>query len=710
MCGLFGFIGSKKPNIAKIKILGLYNTKRGKDSCGYYYNGHIFRGVDKIKEFPDFIQNHIIADVSKPKSNVFIGHTRQASVGSSSIENCHPFNINGRYILAHNGTIENIWDLCSKYDVDDTDIHVDSKALGVLYDKVGPSILTEYRGYAALLIHDLKDPESLYVYHGGSKQFDYPTAPVLEERPLFYMETREGFYFSSLSEALDAIRDVEGQEPFKVELNKLIRVTGKEFNSNVFDVYRENNNVGVQKKTTVYYPANTCGTKNKNIGNDTKNTVVDLTRRLCNLPPIKVGQIKVDTPIKIEEETAPCRFYDLEKEGVKKYVWYWKGRHYDQDENLCNGMMFINSSGHVFSEASDGVYDYYFYRGILLNNNVAYERITDAMAEDSDFGKAIMSTKENFAKLMSKFSRYPITNIDYEANLIDNEFIRNCWYAEEKPAGAGITPVWSDRNYTFKAGNLIKVENAKKDSRDHILCDGGKITKYANSEYFDCPFVDDKKKETITEAKIISLPPIINAHFDNGEFMEKGDKHKEAIAKLMPYFYRKYDSISDIENKIPYQVYIAICKYQADLLACCTSPVTQDDIDTSYNQFIDAAVRDKSIFYDLMDGQFSDIKIYLEKALEEYPMADNPIQNEITTGDESLVDESFHIENEDDDEDELANQQAYASAFRDMQEPKSNIFHSIDRGEIDAAYYKEIAKRERERRDRKANQRNELCC
>ena len=34
MCGINGFISNKPGSIDKLKILGLYNTTRGTDSCG----------------------------------------------------------------------------------------------------------------------------------------------------------------------------------------------------------------------------------------------------------------------------------------------------------------------------------------------------------------------------------------------------------------------------------------------------------------------------------------------------------------------------------------------------------------------------------------------------------------------------------------------------------------------------------------------------
>ena len=62
-CGIYGFSG--KSNISKsdlrmalqkFKILGLYNETRGRDSCGVYVNGEIFKGTGPKKLFTDFIE------------------------------------------------------------------------------------------------------------------------------------------------------------------------------------------------------------------------------------------------------------------------------------------------------------------------------------------------------------------------------------------------------------------------------------------------------------------------------------------------------------------------------------------------------------------------------------------------------------------------------------------------------------------------------
>lgn len=686
-CGIFGFMGPKKPNLAKIKILGIYNTKRGRDSCGYYYNGRVFKGTDKIKEWPDFIQNHTIIDVGKPKSNVFIGHNRMASSGSVTLENCHPFSINDKLILAHNGTLDNIWELCNKYDVDFTDIHVDSKALGILYAKVGPSILSEYRGYAALLIHDVNDPESLYAYHGASRKYNYEASPIEEERPLFYMETREGYYFSSLEEALEAIRDVEGQEPFQLEVNKLIKITGKEF-KNMYDVPREWNNVGVQKKiTTVVTPKDTLGQNAS--GHNTK--VIDwrTAKRVAN---IKTSVMLLDNVIDIKDETVPCRFYDMERaEGEdKNFIFYWKGRYYDQDENQITGRVFLHAKhGTIHEEAAENIFEYYFYKGLLLNGKVAYERIMDAICEQNELGKQLFDPKENFAKIMSRYSRYPVTNMYDESCSITNEFVKQAWYVDNDHAKGGVSPIFCDRSYTFKAGNLVNIQNRDKEElRDVFLVDEANgVKKYVNSGYFDKPMPDVKKKVTKDNLVNLSDLKIISSHFDGGEFVEQGKPTEGSqTAKLMPFLNRVYKDLAEIEKVVPYQVYLAITYYLREVLESCANsyPITVADIDTSWFEFLSAALRDRVPFNQLFDPAFRSIESYLIQAITDY---DIPFEEE------GVEDKSFHIT---ESESEACNHTAYMKALGEMTEEsdeeknEGQIFYSEEREVVDAAYKEEV--------------------
>jgi len=109
MCGIFGYIGSKK-NATQIVFNGLKKLEyRGYDSWGIAVkNSNSIRydkHVGKISE----------TSVSLPKSLIAIGHTRWATHGAVTRINAHPhFSSNKSFMLAHNGIVENYQNLKKK--------------------------------------------------------------------------------------------------------------------------------------------------------------------------------------------------------------------------------------------------------------------------------------------------------------------------------------------------------------------------------------------------------------------------------------------------------------------------------------------------------------------------------------------------------------------------------------------------------------------
>lgn len=109
MCGIIGYVGKK--NAANILIDGLKSLEyRGYDSAGI-----AVVEKDKIKTIKSIGK---IANLEKevPKNiygNIGIGHTRWATHGGVTIENCHPHTVKN-VTLVHNGIIENYLDIKDK--------------------------------------------------------------------------------------------------------------------------------------------------------------------------------------------------------------------------------------------------------------------------------------------------------------------------------------------------------------------------------------------------------------------------------------------------------------------------------------------------------------------------------------------------------------------------------------------------------------------
>lgn len=111
MCGIIGYLGSK--NAVNYLINGLQKLEyRGYDSCGISLKQEkikTIKSVGKVKNLSSLISKDDYASIG-------IGHTRWATHGIPSINNCHPHNsYNNQFVLVHNGTIDNYQTLKDKY-------------------------------------------------------------------------------------------------------------------------------------------------------------------------------------------------------------------------------------------------------------------------------------------------------------------------------------------------------------------------------------------------------------------------------------------------------------------------------------------------------------------------------------------------------------------------------------------------------------------
>lgn len=594
MCGIYAFSGDSKPNLAKLKILGLANMSRGRDSCGVFYNGMLTKGVGTLKCFDDFIKEVIIEDVDNPDENVFIGHNRWSTVGANTVENAHPFLIDKEQIFAHNGTIKNIDDLLLKYNVDKIahDLQVDSKGLGLLLKMNGKSILEEYRGYAAFINHYRKEKNTIWIFKGASRKWNYDTSPVEEERPLFYAVHKEGIYLSSLEDSLKQIRDGEGQDPIEVEPNKLIKIIGSEYAVETIDVYRETCNIGIDSKVTVTYPK-TTPIHNTNVGQHMSIGTNSRAYQAVNQLPLRFERTIEPKKIDVNQETYPPRCFDPRfVNGSQQFVYYWKSRYYTDNNVLCHGPLFLNPDGFINEKSLLGYYEHYFWKGVMLDGKKCYDLLVEAIQQGNDLGMKVSSREYNFAKAIAPYSKYPVTNLITDSVLVASDEVPtlNLWFMRDtriknqlvqKVASHSFTPKFStDRSYVFKDGILLNI--VPKNSKDVVTL-GSSFTenRYVNSSLFDIPLVgaetelNDNKLGYPTETKVVPL----------------------YIHNLKKYFTKVFLSYEEYLDECPNTVKLALNYFVTDILTYgSTHAPTKDDVYSMLENFVRTCIRDGVCF------------------------------------------------------------------------------------------------------------------
>lgn len=467
-CGLFGAAPKEgqKADLHKLQILGLWNERRGPDSCGYYYAGNIQKGIDGFKLIGDLFMTKPFVK-GELDTEIFMGHTRKSTSGVHNAENAHPHRIE-EYVQTHNGIIRNPTSLLNKYDIKDKIFPVDSIALARIIQQRGYDVLHDYEGFAALAMTYTNNPEVLYLYHGASKDKMKDPEP-LEERPLWIVDLPEAIYYSSIYNSLLHLTNGE-VKPQRVPHNRVYKITkGILDKEPIFVVNREETNVS---KTVVTHIGNF-----DELVYDEKTKI--WTRKASSLelpfPTNLMALGKDELPEEadlIMRETAP-------EEEKTQMIAYRHGRYYYTDNgNLINGKLRIDRdgiilySGIVSNRAND---DYFFFNGIMLRDEKAYK---DALLDER-----IPARAGAYAFKMSKYSRYATVGIKGEGELIGR--YNYMWWKDGKKFSGRVQVKFAGREYMITDGVLKTIIPASstdlpltaKSAKIINIVDGGIIEK-----------------------------------------------------------------------------------------------------------------------------------------------------------------------------------------------------------------------------------------
>ncbi|MDR0317942.1 MAG: glutamine--fructose-6-phosphate transaminase (isomerizing) [Lactococcus lactis] len=173
MCGIVGVVGSK--NATDILMQGLEKLEyRGYDSAGIFVNGQetaakLVKSVGRIAD----LRGKLGIDVS---GTAGIGHTRWATHGKPTEDNAHPHtSTSGRFILVHNGVIENFVELKNEFLMNDTfkgqtDTEIAVHLIAKFAEEEGLSTLEAFKkalsliqGSYAFALMDREDADVIYV-------------------------------------------------------------------------------------------------------------------------------------------------------------------------------------------------------------------------------------------------------------------------------------------------------------------------------------------------------------------------------------------------------------------------------------------------------------------------------------------------------------------------------------------------------------------
>ena len=173
MCGIVGVVGSK--NATDILMQGLEKLEyRGYDSAGIFVNGQktaakLVKSVGRIAD----LRAKLGIDVSGTSG---IGYTRWATHGKPTEDNAHPHtSSSGRFVLVHNGVIENFVELKNEFLMNDsfkgqTDTEIAVHLIAKFAEEENLTTLEAFKkalkliqGSYAFALMDREDADLIYV-------------------------------------------------------------------------------------------------------------------------------------------------------------------------------------------------------------------------------------------------------------------------------------------------------------------------------------------------------------------------------------------------------------------------------------------------------------------------------------------------------------------------------------------------------------------
>lgn len=220
MCGIFG--AKKFSNFEKLYIK---NKSRGDFAYGMMYikrNGstNIRRGKGICSLTASYAWTH------QYQYDLFVGHTQAPTSASRdySDETTHPF-VSNRFVVAHNGVLENHMELAEEHRFNLDDIKVDSQIIPMLMDDmyVGSDVLAiqetckMLKGIFACWVYCV-ETKLTYVFRSGSTLFTNKRRTTFSSVELDDTNETvdEGVIYCFTPEGLTTVADFTTDNPFLI--------------------------------------------------------------------------------------------------------------------------------------------------------------------------------------------------------------------------------------------------------------------------------------------------------------------------------------------------------------------------------------------------------------------------------------------------------------------------------------------------------------
>ncbi len=369
MCGIFGYIQtspSRKSDFSKVKyaVLGSINDKRGGDSAGAFIDGNYEYGIGATKLFADFVTTEtssFVRNINDSTVQVALGHCRKASVGKLTVDQAQPVvitNAEGKveFVMIHNGTLVNYTELSEKYLRNVPADFTDSQIFAHVVYYQGFDVLTEYQGAGAFVFVDYRQVSPIIsIFKGKSKSYQSSTVTT-EERPLYMVNTPNGFWFSSIKESLGLIQ-LSSKDLIDIEHNTLFSYC-KTWENPKTVVYDRSENHQHKSAAVTPYRSNYGGNYGYSDYDDYPTS--NYSKQSSYKSTVTYGAITVLTPLSDQSHGATSRKVVMEGGKYKMMGEWLSGRH------------FITPYGYSPQTKTSEAKPFFFFKGHRLTDEYSY--------------------------------------------------------------------------------------------------------------------------------------------------------------------------------------------------------------------------------------------------------------------------------------------------------------------------------------------------